>query len=173
MTPAKKISAGLLMYRIINHKLEVLLAHPGGPFFRNKDSGHWSIPKGEPNDNESDLLETAKREFREETGIEPDASKFIPLGTILQKGGKTVYAWAFEGNIGPGFQQKSNTFKTEWPLRSGKQMIFSEIDKINFFTPDEAKKKIKSTQIDFIERLEKHLKEKYTNSQEQEQNKFE
>lgn len=158
-----KISAGLLMYRFEDGKLEVLLAHPGGPFFKNKDNGHWSIPKGEPDEQENNLLETAKREFKEETGIEPDAEEFIPLGTILQKGGKTVHAWAFEGNIESGFQPKSNTFKTEWPPKSGKQMVFSEIDKIDFFNVAYAKKKIKSTQIDFIERLEKYLEENHKN----------
>lgn len=148
------------MYRINNKLLEVLLAHPGGPFFRNKDSGHWSIPKGEPDSEEANLLETAKREFEEETGIKPDAAQFIPLGTILQKGGKTVHAWAFEGNLEPGFRHKSNIFKTEWPPHSGKQMMFMEIDKIDFFSVEQAMVKIKSTQIDFIERLEKYLDEK-------------
>ena len=161
-----KISAGLLMYRFVNNKLEVLLAHPGGPFFKNKDDGHWSIPKGEPDEMENNLLETAKREFKEETGIEPDAEEFIPLGTILQKGGKTVHAWAFKGNIAPGFEPKSNTFKTEWPPNSGKQMVFSEIDKIDFFDTTAAKKKIKQAQIDFIERLEKYLEEKHMKSDE-------
>jgi predicted NUDIX family NTP pyrophosphohydrolase len=165
MVRTNKISAGLLMFRFEKGKLEVLLAHPGGPFFRNKHDGHWSIPKGEPDESENNLLETAKREFNEETGIEPKAPEYIPLGTILQKGGKTVHAWAFEGTIEPGFQPKSNTFKTEWPPKSGKQMLFSEIDRIDFFSIIEAKKKIKSTQIDFIERLKKYLEEKHINLQ--------
>ncbi len=157
-----KISAGLLMYRFNEGSIEVLLAHPGGPFFRNKDSGHWSIPKGEPDNNEfsgntEELLETAKREFKEETGIEIKTNNFIPLGSILQKGGKTVYAWGFEGNLESDFTHTSNTFKAEWPPHSGKQMIFMEIDKIEFFDVSAAKKKIKSTQIDFIERLITHL----------------
>ena len=156
-----KVSAGLLMYRIIDGNLEVFLAHPGGPFFKNKDDGHWSIPKGEPDSEESDLFETAKREFEEETGIHPDAQEYISLGTILQKGGKTVHAWAFEGILEAGYQHKSNTFKTEWPPHSGKQMMFMEIDKVEFFTVVEAKKKIKSTQIEFIEKLEKYLNDKF------------
>jgi len=160
MTERIKISAGLLMYRFRNGELEVLIAHPGGPFFRNKDAGHWSIPKGEPDDTETELLNTAKREFKEETGIEPDAKEFIPLGTILQKGGKTVHAWAFEGNIPSDFKPTSNTFEMEWPPNSGKKMMFNEIDKVEFFTVEQAKLKIKSTQIDFIDRLQQYLTEK-------------
>ena len=154
------ISAGLLMYRVVKENLEVFLAHPGGPFFKNKDAGHWSIPKGEPDSEESDLLITAKREFEEETGILPEASEFISLGTILQKGGKTVHSWAFEGDLEQGYQHKSNIFKTEWPPNSGKQMMFMEIDRAEFFTANGAKKKIKQSQIEFIERLEKYLREK-------------
>ena len=153
----KRTSAGLLMYRINRHTLEVLLAHPGGPFFRNKDDGAWSIPKGEPGDGEADLLETAKREFEEETGIKPDGS-FIPLGDILQRGGKTVHGWGFEGTLPEGFVHKCNSFETEWPAHSGKKMQFLEIDKVEFFSIEKAKKKIKQTQIPFIERLEEILK---------------
>jgi predicted NUDIX family NTP pyrophosphohydrolase len=152
----KQVSAGLLMYRIRNNEAGVLLAHPGGPFFRNKDDGHWSIPKGEPSDEESDLLETAKREFEEETGITPQG-EFIPLGSIIQKGGKTVYGWAFEGDLPEGFVHKCNSFETEWPPHSGKKMLFLEIDKVEFFTIEKAKKKIKQTQIKLIEQLEEYL----------------
>jgi predicted NUDIX family NTP pyrophosphohydrolase len=163
----KRISAGLLMYRInrygldrhgLNrHALQVLLAHPGGPFFRNKDDGVWSIPKGEPDDGEAELLITAKREFEEETGFKPEGS-FIPLGSILQKGGKTVYGWAFEGTLPDGFVHKCNSFETEWPSNSGKKMRFLEIDKIDFFDSEKAKIKIKQTQVPLIERLEEYLK---------------
>jgi predicted NUDIX family NTP pyrophosphohydrolase len=152
-----RVSAGLLMYRVINNALEVLLAHPGGPFFRNKDDGHWSIPKGEPSDEESDLLETAKREFEEETGIKPEG-KFIQLGSIVQKGGKTVYGWAFEKDLPEGFVHKCNSFETEWPPHSGKKMMFLEIDKVEFFTTDKARKKIKQAQVKLIEHLEEYLK---------------
>lgn len=158
-TTRKRISAGLLMYRIKRHDLEILLAHPGGPFFKNKDDGYWSIPKGEPDDNEDELLETAKREFEEETGLKP-AGKFIELGNILQKGGKTVYGWAFEGDMPEGFVHKCNSFETEWPPHSGKKMQFLEIDKVEFFSSEKAKKKIKDAQIPFIERLEEILHRK-------------
>jgi predicted NUDIX family NTP pyrophosphohydrolase len=132
-----------------------LLAHPGGPFFKNKDNGSWSIPKGEIDGGE-ELLETAVREFREETGLD-SGGPYVPLGSIVQKGGKTVYAWAFEGNSEPFSVNKSNTFEMEWPLHSGKKMTFLEIDKAEFFPADIAKKKIKDTQVELIERLEEYL----------------
>ena len=154
--PKIRVSAGLLMYRVKDNTLEVLLAHPGGPFFRNKDDGHWSIPKGEPSDEESDLLETAKREFEEETGITP-SGEFIPLGSIVQKGGKTVYGWAFESDLPKDFVHKCNSFETEWPPHSGKKMMFLEIDKVEFFTADKAKKKIKQAQVKLIENLQDYL----------------
>lgn len=154
---AKKISAGLLMYRTINDRLEVFLVHPGGPFFRNKDDGIWTIPKGETENTES-LLETAIREFKEETGIDPGAGYFIPLESIKQKGGKTVHAWAFEGDWDETTPIKSNSFELEWPPRSGKKQKFSEIDRANFFTVDVAKQKINSAQIEFIVKLQRLLK---------------
>jgi predicted NUDIX family NTP pyrophosphohydrolase len=152
----KRVSAGLLMYRMKDGILQVLLAHPGGPFFKNKDDGYWSIPKGEPGENETDLLETAKREFEEETGIRPSGD-FIPIESIVQKGGKTVYCWAFEGDILPGFEHKCNWFETEWPPHSGKKMKFLEIDKIEFFPLEKAKRKIKDTQVPLIEGLKEIL----------------
>jgi predicted NUDIX family NTP pyrophosphohydrolase len=155
----KRTSAGLLMYRYRDNILEVLLAHPGGPFFRNKDDGHWSIPKGEPSDDETDLLQTAKREFEEETGIHPDGS-FIPLGEIIQKGGKTVFGWGFKGELPDNFVHRCNSFETEWPPQSGKKMQFLEIDKVEFFPADKAKKKIKDRQVKFIERLEEYISQK-------------
>ena len=147
----KRISAGLLMYRIKNGTLEVLLAHPGGPYFAKKDEGHWSIPKGEP-DIEEDLLVTAMREFHEETGLIPTGD-FVPLSSISQKGGKEVHAWAFEFDFPPGFVHECNEIEIEWPPRSGKFIEFPEIDRIEFFNASDAKKKIKDTQIPFIERL--------------------
>jgi predicted NUDIX family NTP pyrophosphohydrolase len=155
----KKESAGLLMYRIINGELEVFLSHPGGPFFKNKDLGVWSIPKGEPNDGENDLLQTAIREFEEEIGFKPNTNDFIPLGSILQKGGKTVYAWAFKGDLDNSFELKSNTFKNEWPPNSGKWMVFPEVDRAGFFKINESKKKIRDMQTELIERLEDYLKD--------------
>jgi predicted NUDIX family NTP pyrophosphohydrolase len=151
----KRISAGLLMYRIQNGALEVLLAHPGGPYFAKKDNGHWSIPKGEP-DIDEDLLVTAMREFKEETGIIP-AGDFIPLGAITQKGGKEVHAWAVEGGFPPGFVHECNEIEIEWPPRSGKFIEFPEIDKIEFFSVKDAMEKIKPAQIPLIIRLEEHL----------------
>lgn len=149
-----RLSAGLLMYRIQDGAMQVLLAHPGGPFFRNKDDGAWSIPKGEP-DADEDLLLTAQREFEEETGIKP-TGPFIALKPIKQKGGKLVHAWAFEGDCDPA-TIKSNTFTMEWPPKSGRQMEFPEIDRAEFFDLRVAKQKIKAGQDEFIEELERIL----------------
>jgi predicted NUDIX family NTP pyrophosphohydrolase len=138
------------MYRIRDGSIEVLLAHPGGPLFRKKDEGSWSIPKGEPEPNE-DLLVTAQREFEEETGIKP-TGPFIPLAAIQQKGGKIVHAWAFEGDCDPK-AIKSNSFTMEWPPHSGKQMEYPEIDRAEFFDLETAMKKIKFGQEGLIEEL--------------------
>ena len=152
-----RLSAGLLMYRIKYGAIQVLLAHPGGPLFRNKDDGAWSIPKGEP-DSDEDLLVTAQREFEEETGFKP-AGPFIPLKPIKQKGGKVVHAWMFEGDCDPA-TIKSNTFTTEWPPKSGRQMEFPEIDRAKFFDLATARKKIKSGQEGLIEELESLVRNK-------------
>ena len=145
-----RTSAGLLMYRIKVEAIEVLLAHPGGPFFVKKDDGAWSIPKGESEADE-DLLVTAQREFEEETGLKP-AGPFIPLKPIQQKGGKIVHAWAFEGDCDPK-AIKSNTFTTEWPPHSGRQQEFPEIDRAEWFNLATAKKKIKAGQEALIDEL--------------------
>src|ERR1700732_1225270 len=121
-----RVSAGLLMYRMKEGSLQVLLAHPGGPFYRNKDDGAWSIPKGEIEPGE-DLLEGAKREFAEEIGVMPNGP-FIALKPVKQKGGKIIHAWSFEGDCEPG-AIVSNTFTLEWPPRSGRHMEFPEIDR--------------------------------------------
>ncbi len=145
-----KTSAGLLMYEIANNELKVFIAHPGGPFWKNKEAGAWSIPKGEPNENEN-LLNAAIREFKEETGI--DAKEpFIPLGTIQQKSGKIVHCWAFEGNWS-GLLVTSSHVNMEWPSKSGKFIKFPEIDKAGFFSIEEAKKKINPCQKELIARL--------------------
>ena len=146
-----KISAGLLMYRFRAGHLEVLLAHPGGPFFANKDLGAWTIPKGLVDEDE-DQLAAARREFEEETGTRPEGD-FIPLGEVLQKGGKTVVAWAFEGDLDPA-AITSNTFKREWPPRSGRWQSFPEVDRAAFFSIAEAKTKINPAQAQFLGRLE-------------------
>lgn len=136
---------------------EVLLGHPGGPFFARRDEGHWSIPKGEPDFPDDDLLAVARREFAEETGhpapaAQPDGGPPIPLGTIVQKGGKIVHAWAIEGDLDPA-AAASNEFEMEWPPRSGRRQSFPEIDRIAWFAPDEARRRLKPTQIPFIDRL--------------------
>jgi predicted NUDIX family NTP pyrophosphohydrolase len=146
-----RLSAGLLMYRMKDGTIQVLLAHPGGPFFSNEDEGAWSIPKGEP-DADEDLLVTAQREFEEETGVKP-TGPFLPLRSIQQKGGKIVHAWAFEGDCDPA-SLKSNTFAMEWPPKSGRHVEFPEIDRAEFFDLATARKKIKAGQEALIDELE-------------------
>jgi len=145
-----KQSAGILLYRNTNNILEVFLVHPGGPFFKNKDEGSWSIPKGEFLDDE-EALTAAKREFEEETGQTIDGN-FISLGSIKQKSGKTVYAWAVEGDINHE-TIFSNTCEIEWPPRSGKKLTIPEIDRAAWFEVDEAKRKINPAQAELIDRL--------------------
>lgn len=139
------------MFRRKNTAVEFLLVHPGGPFWKNKDDGAWSIPKGEAQPDE-DLLSRARIEFKEELGIEP-VGDFIPLGSIKQKGGKAVHAWAFEGDLPHNFQLKSNTFEIEWPPHSGKFKEFPEIDRAEFFGKEIARRKINSAQLSFFDRL--------------------
>ena len=146
-----KQSAGILLYRKINDQLEVFLVHPGGPFFKNKDDGVWSIPKGEFLDNE-DALIAARREFLEETGQSIDG-EFIKLKPVKLKSGKTVYAWAVEGNIDQELIV-SNLFEMEWPPRSGKMASFAEVDRAAWFKPAIAKVKVNSAQIALIDELE-------------------
>ena len=157
MAKQNKISAGLLMYRMHEGRLEVFLAHPGGPLFKNKDEGHWSIPKGEIESGE-DLLAAAIREFEEETGLDP-SGEFTGLGTITQKGGKIVHAWAFAGEWGEARVPQSNTFELEWPPRSGKIQRFPEIDRVGFFSIPDARRKLKEAQHPFLDRLEEALPE--------------
>lgn len=147
-----KVSAGLLMYRVGANGLEVLLAHPGGPFFRNKDDGAWTLPKGEVAEGEEPLA-CARREFREETGIEPGEGPFLPLGEIKQRGGKRVYAWAFMGDYRGEGPPPSNAFELEWPPRSGRRESFPEIDRLELFTLAEARRKILPAQVELLERL--------------------
>lgn len=150
----KKTSAGLLMFRRRHLEgVQVLLAHPGGPFWRGKDEGAWTLPKGEYETAE-EPLEAAKREFTEETGF-PVAPPFLPLGEIVQKSGKHIMAWAVEGDCDPA-QMRCNTFQMEWPPRSGRKQDFPEIDRIEWFTLDEARRKILPAQAALLQRLE-HL----------------
>lgn len=147
------------MFRKKQDQIEVLLVHPGGPFFRNKERGAWTIPKGEVAEGE-ELLDRAKMEFREELGIEPAATDWIELGTVKQKGGKIVHAWAFEGNLPEDFAIVSNTFSIEWPPRSGRTQEFPEIDRAEFFPIELAKEKINEAQTEFLQRLVEHLNER-------------
>ena len=145
------------MFRKRGDQLEVLLAHPGGPLFRNKDDGVWTIPKGEIDPGE-DLLRRAGIEFEEEVGIAAKGADWIDLGWVKQKGGKTVYAWAFEGDLPGGFQCRSNMFKMEWPPRSGKMQNFPEVDQACFFSLKDARRKLKEAQTPFLDRLQAALK---------------
>jgi predicted NUDIX family NTP pyrophosphohydrolase len=147
---AKK-SAGLLMYRFRENQLEVFLVHPGGPFWAKKDLGSWSIPKGEYAPDEEVPLEVAKREFSEETGYAADGD-FRPLTPVKQPGQKIVTAWAFEGDCDAS-KIKSNTFKMQWPPKSGKEMEFPEVDRADWFTINTAKQKLLKGQIGFLDEL--------------------
>lgn len=148
-------SAGILLYRYIDTQLQVFLVHPGGPFFKNKDEGAWSIPKGEFLGNEDPLL-AARREFLEETGQKLVGEKFIQLSPIKQKNGKTVFAWAVEGDIDPD-TIVSNLFEIEWPPKSGKQASFAEVDRAAWFNTGEAKIKINPAQAALINQLQSLL----------------
>jgi predicted NUDIX family NTP pyrophosphohydrolase len=157
--PQSRISAGLLMFRRRNNEFEVLLVHPGGPFFARKDDGAWTIPKGEAAPGE-DLLTRAQTEFEEELGFRPERVRgWIGLGSIKQKGGKTVHAWAFEGDLPESFELKSNLFEMEWPPGSGKQKTFPEIDQAHVFSEEVARKKINPAQAVFLDRLQAAIKE--------------
>ena len=145
------------MYRIRKSEVEVFLAHPGGPFYKKKDQGVWSIPKGLVEKGE-DYLSAARREFFEETGIEPEG-QFIDLGSVKQSSGKQVYAWAFAGDHDPSEAHASNYFEMEWPPDSGKKASFPEIDRVEFFNLSMAREKINPAQVEFLERLKKYVQE--------------
>src|SRR5688572_7403589 len=148
-----RVSAGLVIYRLREERCEIFLGHPGGPLFAHKDDGHWTIPKGEIGAGE-DLLVTALREFQEETGIAINpAGTFIPLGSIQQKGGKFVHAWAAKQDWDDSQPIHCNLFKMEWPLGSGRIQEFPEVDRAQFFPFEEAKRKLKPTQVPLLDRL--------------------
>ena len=149
---SRRTSAGILLYRVRPDGLEVLLGHPGGPAFRARDHGHWSVPKGEVEGDEA-LEAVARREFEEETGHAVPAGPMLVLGDTIQKGGKLVVAWAVEGDLDPA-SAVSNTFEMEWPPRSGIRGTYAEIDRVAWFGPDEARLRIKDAQAVFIDRLE-------------------
>ena len=150
-----RVSAGIVLYRRVGDRLEVLLAHPGGPLFKNRDEGHWSIPKGEPDPGEA-LIAAAKREFAEETGHQSGDGPLLELGSIVQKGGKVVHAWATEGELDPG-SARSETFQMMWPPGSGRLQTFPEIDRVAWFDPAEARRRVKPAQIPLLDRLDEAL----------------
>lgn len=148
-------SAGILLYRNPKKNLEIFLVHPGGPFWKNKDAGAWSIPKGEFDDSEEPLA-AALREMKEETGITL-TGQFIELPPVKQKGGKLVYAFAKEHDLDPS-QIKSNEFEIEWPPKSGKKKMFPEIDKAEWFDFETAKQKINQAQVNLVVEIGKRLR---------------
>jgi len=145
------VSAGILLYRHRGDTVEVLLAHPGGPFWANRDEGAWSLPKGEAGDGE-DYLAVARREFREEIGIPVACDAAWPLGSVTLRSGKTVFGWACEGDIDPA-RQHSNSFSMEWPPRSGRTQEFPEVDRVEWFSPETARRKLNPAQATFVDRL--------------------
>ena len=150
-----QVSAGLLLFRHSAGKLQVLIAHPGGPFWAKRDLGAWSIPKGLAHAGE-DLLAAAQREFMEETGLNP-AGPFIALGSIQQKAGKLVHAWACEGDADLS-ALKSNRMSVEWPPKSGQRIWFPEVDRYAWYAPSTARRKLNAAQAEFIARLESSLR---------------
>jgi predicted NUDIX family NTP pyrophosphohydrolase len=145
------VSAGLLLFRRGARGLDVFLAHPGGPFWAQRDAGAWTIPKGVVDEGE-DPLDAARREFREETGLDA-MPPFLPLGSVRQKAGKTVHAWAWEGDADPA-TVTSNTMRTEWPRGSGNWLTFPEVDRCAWFDAATARLKINAAQAELIDRLE-------------------
>jgi predicted NUDIX family NTP pyrophosphohydrolase len=150
-----KLSAGVVLYRFHGQSLEVFLVHPGGPFWKKKDAGAWSIPKGEYESGEI-ALDVARREFQEETGFPLSDGQLIPLGEIKQPSGKIVTAWALEGECSAE-EIKSNSFSIEWPPKSGSMQDFPEVDRAEWFSMRKAKDKILPGQIGFLDRLANHL----------------
>lgn len=149
------MSAGLLLFRRNGGAMELFLAHPGGPFWKGRDRGAWTIPKGLVNDGE-ELLDAARREFEEETGIRPEGP-FIPLGSVRQKAGKVVHAWAWEGDAEPA-AITSNTARSQWPPGSGRWITYPEVDRCAWFDPAEARVRLNPAQAELIDRLETALR---------------
>jgi predicted NUDIX family NTP pyrophosphohydrolase len=156
-TPRHDKSAGLLLFRETPEGVEVLLVHPGGPYWARKDDGAWSIPKGEFSDDEEPLA-AARREFEEETGQGVDGD-FLPLESLRQPSGKLVLAWAVAGDFDPSVL-RSNTFSMEWPPKSGRLQQFPEVDRAAWFGIDAAKQKILKGQAPFLEQLLTRMKDR-------------
>ena len=150
-----KVSAGLLMYRVSEGQLEVFLARPGGPWFPHRQQDIWTVPKGEVESGE-ELLGAAVREFHEEVGLQAQGP-FISLGSIRQRGGKTVHAWAFEGDWDPSTPLQTSMVEVEWPAGTGRWSTWPEIDEVAFFTLKEARSHMKLAQQSFLDRLQEHL----------------
>jgi predicted NUDIX family NTP pyrophosphohydrolase len=151
-----RTSAGCVLFRIRDSRIEVLLGHMGGPFWMRKDEGAWSIPKGEYDHEREDALEAALREFVEEMGVPAPAGPFLELGTVRQAGGKSVTAWAAEGDLDET-RVVSNTFEIEWPKGSGKLRRFAEIDRACWFGLDQARRRIVQGQVPLLDRLQEKL----------------
>jgi predicted NUDIX family NTP pyrophosphohydrolase len=156
LVAAAKRSAGILLYRLAGGAPEVLLVHPGGPFWARRDAGAWSVPKGEYEDAD-DPLAAARREFEEETGTALETGELLELGNVKQKNGKVVSAWAAEGDLDPDAVH-SNTFTMEWPPRSGRTAEFPEIDRAGWFGIDDAREKLNPAQAEFLDRLLERLR---------------
>ena len=148
---ARRRSAGIVLHRVADRGPEVLLVHPGGPFWAKKDLGTWSIPKGEYEPDE-DPRAAALREFEEETGTRLPTDGLVELGSVVQKGGKEVTAWAARGDLDPA-SVRSNTFTMQWPPRSGREQEFPEIDRAQWFALDEARAKLVGAQVELLDRL--------------------
>jgi predicted NUDIX family NTP pyrophosphohydrolase len=147
-----RTSAGILLFRRREGVIEVLLVHPGGPFFGRKDLGNWSIPKGEVDGHDTDFEQTARREFLEEVGHPVPAGRLIELGSIRQKSGKIVHAWAIEGDIDPA-TMTSNMISFDWPPFTGRRTNFPEIDRWVYYGPEQARLHMKETQLPLLDRL--------------------
>lgn len=152
---ATKVSAGVLLYRFTTGALEVLIAHPGGPYFTRREAGAWTIPKGVVEPGET-AEAAARREFAEETGFAPP-DRLVELGPIRLRSGKRVHAFAGEGDVDPA-RLSSNTFEMEWPRGSGEQRTFPEIDRVRFVAPDEAKRLLNVAQAPLVDQLEAMLR---------------
>ena len=154
MTPGRR-SAGLLLFRRAPAGTEVLVAHMGGPFWAKKDAGAWSLPKGEHGPDE-EPLHAARREFREELGLDPPAGPFVPLGELRQRGGKRISAWAVEADLDPA-AVRPGIFELEWPPRSGRTQAFPEVDRVAWLGLGEAREKLVPGQVGFVDALERWL----------------